>query len=304
VSVERVAHNGWLDCLRLSNGLVEAIIVPAIGRIMQFRLLGNEAGTFWENGALGSQSLESERRKPAQPAWHNFGGDKCWPAPQSEWSQQQGHGWPPPVAFDSQPMEATVNRNTIELASQIDPAYGIQIVRHIELEPDQPVMRIRNTYRKLTGPSLQVAVWTVTQMQEPECVAIRLPEKSYFTEGYLCLLSPEPQDLKIEGRLLCLTRHPCEFVKIGSDAASLAWIGSTCVVRIDAERGPGEYPDGGCVTEVYTNPDPFPYVELETMGPLATLHAGDQIDRTTIYTIQPRSTPDPYDEARNALRNL
>jgi hypothetical protein len=38
--------------------------------------------------------------------------------------------------------------------------------------------------------------------------------------------------------------------------------GENCVVRIDAEQGSGKYPDGGCATEIYTNPDPLKYVEL------------------------------------------
>jgi hypothetical protein len=104
--------------------------------------------------------------------------------------------------------------------------------------------------------------------------------------------------LRIDGRLLSLERHPSECAKIGSDAASLAWVGRNCVVRIDAETGPGEYPDGGCVTEVYTNSDPLPYVELEAMGPLVKLSAGERIERSTVYTIMPRSTPDSEAEAR------
>ncbi|MGD0831841.1 MAG: hypothetical protein ABR907_12910, partial [Terracidiphilus sp.] len=62
-----------------------------------------------------------------------------------------------------------------------------------------------------------------------------------------------------------------------------------------------EYPDGGSVTEVYTNPDPLAYVELETLGPLATLQIGEQIERSAIYTILPRSMPDGDAEARKIL---
>jgi hypothetical protein len=70
-------------------------------------------------------------------------------------------------------------------------------------------------------------------------------------------------------------------------------------VRISAEVEPGEYPDGGCVTQIYTNPNPLQYVELETLGPLATLSAGDQVERTTVYRLMPRTTADPDAEALN-----
>ena len=92
--------------------------------------------------------------------------------------------------------------------------------------------------------------------------------------------------------MLSLRRHPSLFTKIGSDASSMAWVGKSCVLRIDAETGPGEYPDGGCVTEVYTNPDPQKYVELETLGPMVKISVAGQIRRATAYTVMPRRGPD------------
>jgi hypothetical protein len=115
------------------------------------------------------------------------------------------------------------------------------------------------------------------------------------------MFGAEPADLKIDGQVLTLARHPRELVKIGTDGTSLAWVGKSCVVRIDAEPGPGEFPDEGCITQVYTNPDPLQYVELETAGPLTTMSIGDHIERTVVYTVLPRSTPDPRSEARRVF---
>jgi hypothetical protein len=116
------------------------------------------------------------------------------------------------------------------------------------------------------------------------------------------LIEAEPQGLRIEGGLLSLARHPAKCTKIGADATSMVWVGPALVVKIDAEDGPGEYPDGGCVTQIYTSSDPLPYVELETLGPLATMSAGDQIERTTVYTIMLRSASDPEAEARRLFQ--
>ncbi len=302
MSIARISWHGWSGCYSIANGMVEAVIVPAIGRVMGLRLLGDTAGAFWENRELDGR-LHSPSGHPAPPdGWLNFGGDKCWPAPQTAWPRQQGRAWPPPAAFDSLPMEAISTQRTVMMTSQVDPAFGLQVLRHIELEVERPVMRIRTEFRKLYGNPVTVAIWTVTQMQEPGCICMLLPARSIFPRGHLKLLDAEPADLKIDGRLLSLVRHPSEYVKIGSDAASLAWVGSTCIVRIDAEPEPGEYPDGGCVTEVYTNPGPLPYVEMETLGRLTTMAAGDRIERTTIYAVLPRTTVNPQSEARNAFR--
>jgi len=116
------------------------------------------------------------------------------------------------------------------------------------------------------------------------------------------LLEAEPADLKINGRLLSLRRHARQQVKVGTDGSSMAWLGQSCVVRIDTDIRPGEYPDGGCVTEVYTNPDPLQYVELETLGPLTAMNPGDRIEQTTVYTVTPRSTTDLDAEARKAFQ--
>ena len=298
VVVERVSWHGWPDCYLIANGSVEAVIVPAIGRVMQLRLKGEADGAFWENRALDGQLHDA-----ASNDWMNFGGDKCWPAPQSAWPLHQGRDWPPPPAFDSCPVNAVAVERGVVLTSPVDPGYGIQTVRRVEVDAALPVMRIRTEYHKFSGAPVTVGIWTITQMREPERVCIQLPEDSKFAAGFIQLLPAEPADLKIDGCLLSLRRHARQQVKIGADGCSMAWLGRNCVVRIDTEIRPGEYPDGGCVTEVYTNPDPLQYVELETLGPLTTMNPGDRVEQTTVYTVTPRSTMDQEAEARNAFHS-
>jgi hypothetical protein len=297
VSVERISWHGWADCCLIANGRVEAVVLPAIGRVMQLPLKGEAEGAFWANRALDGQLHDA-----ASSEWMNFGGDKCWPAPQSAWPQHQGRDWPPPVAFDALPVAAVVVERGVVLTSPVDPGYGIQVVRHVELDAGKPIMRIATQFRKLSGGAVRVGVWSITQMSDPERVCIQLPATSKFASGYVRLLEAEPADLKTDGRLLSLRRHARQQVKVGSDGSSMAWLGKNCVVRIDTGIRPGDYPDGGCVTEVYTNPDPLQYVELETLGPLTTMNPGDRIEQITIYSVSPRSTTDLEAEARNAFR--
>jgi hypothetical protein len=292
VSVERISYHGWPECFLLSNGCVEAVIVPAIGRVMHFGMAGEPESVFWQNRELYGQLPATDSDK-----WSNFGGDKCWPAPQSEWLERTGRDWPVPRTFDSGPAEAAAIDQGVVLTSRMDPAYGIQVIRTIQLEPAQSVMRIATEYHKLQGPAVTVGIWTITQLRDPERILLWQPAVSRFPRGYLSFLKTEPAELSRRGRLLSLKRNQIIFTKIGSDAASMAWVGKSCVLRIDAEVGPGEYPDGGCVTEVYTNPDPMRYVELETLGPLETIGIGSRIGRTTVYTLMPRRSQDEESEA-------
>ena len=64
----------------------------------------------------------------------------------------------------------------------------------------------------------------------------------------------------------------------------------------------GDYPDKGSSTEIYTSADPLPYIEMETLGPLAKLKEGDTIKRSNTYKLYRRSQPTPEAEARVILK--
>lgn len=296
ISVSRVDYHGWKDCYLLSSIALEVIVVPAIGRIMQMRRVGDETGVLWEN-----RELDGQMAKPDSGTWANFGGDKCWPAPQSDWPKVFGHEWPPPAAFDASSFEAMMTDAGLMFKSPLDSAWGIQVVRHVELDAAAPVMRVRNEFRKVGGKPVRMAVWTIAQLNDPACVAIELPVESKFVGGFTKLMKDEPAEMADNGRVLTFVRHPTKFVKIGSNAAGVVWVGPASVVRMKSEVVPGEYPDGGCSVEVYTNPGEQKYVELETLGPLVNLEAGQTMEHTTTYTVLPRTTGDAWVEAERAL---
>src|SRR5439155_3214657 len=287
-------YHGWANSILVSNGRVEAIIVPAVGRVMQFRFAGDEDGPFWENRALAGRAPD-----PAAKEWGNFGGDKSWPAPQSDWPRITPRAWPPPVAFDSMPVEAGEDGFVVKLISAVDPHYGILTYREITLALDQPVMSITTTYEKVSGQPIKVSVWVITQLKDPVMACASLPESERFREGYNRQSDELPSNLRIADGLLTLTRDPKTSHKVGTDAGALFWVGKEAVVRIDSPRKIfGEYPDEGCSAEIYTNPDPLAYVELEMLGPLQKLIAGDSITRTSTYTLLRRTEADPELEGR------
>src|SRR5437867_6735976 len=199
----RTNYHGWANSILLSNGRVEAVIVPAIGRVMQFRLAGEEDGPFWENRALDGIKPEPESKE-----WGNFGGDITWPAPQSDWPKLTSRAWPPPVAFDSLPVQATVDGFVVKLISAVDRHYGIRAYREISLALDRPVMTITTTYEKVSGQPFRVGVWVITQLKEPVSACASLPDFERFREGYYPQSDEPPANLRIENELLSLTRDP------------------------------------------------------------------------------------------------
>lgn len=289
VSIEKIHYHQWADSLILSNGKVEAVVVPAIGRVMQFRFAGEEEGPFWENTDLSGKPPD-----PLSESWGNFGGDKTWPAPQSDWPKITPRSWPPPPAFDSMPVEAIIKHSLVggdrvELISSIDPHYGIRTRRLIVLDPNRPRMTITTMYEKVEGDPVTVGIWTITQLKDPRSVHFRPPKDSIFAEGYTKQSKQLPAGLKREGRLLSLTRDPNVSTKIGTDASTLFWMDDRQMLRIDSPRVPkATYPDQGCSAEIYTNLDPLKYVELEMLGPLHTMNISDRLEQTNTYTLTRR----------------
>jgi hypothetical protein len=295
VSVAKVTYHGWPRAYVLTNGTAEVIVVPEVGRVMQFHFV-DEDPVFWENPALHGKTPD-----PNSKEWQNFGGDKSWPAPQAEWPKLIGREWPPPSAFDSRPVKASTHDGVIELINPIEPAYGIRVRRTISLDARTPVMTIRTAYEKLDGVPIKVGIGVITQFREPERAFMVLPRKPHFPGGYVQLNWTAPADLKVSDGLLSLKSGIQS--QIGSDAGTLLWMNDKYVVRIDSPRIEGaEYADEGANAIIYTSAKADAYIELEPFGPLKTMRVGDRIEHTVKYTLSRRTESDVVAEVRKVVR--
>lgn len=290
-------YHGWSNVAFLNNGLVEAVIVPAAGRVMQFRFVRDADGPFWENRKLDGQTA-------AATNWEtegSFGGEKAWPSPQSDW------GWPPPAGFDGSPNRVTHSNGVVTLIAPVDARYQIRASRIIELVSGEAVMRIRTIFERTAataGTNKELGVWVVTQLQEPVRCVVPVPSQSVFSNGFTQLGNGMPAQFKHTNGLISFTRDRSASRKLGFDADSLVWIGTNLTLRIDAPRMRGlaksSYPDNGSSSEVYTHPG-APYIELEFLGPLSKLAVGERLELQTIYRLIRRVEADPEAEARRVL---
>ncbi len=280
-------HRGWRDAVVLRNGSVEAVLVPSVGRVMQFRFTGETTGPFWENERLLGQAMPA---KPWEAAHGSFGGDKTWPAPQGLWN------WPPPDIFDAAPLAFRVNADqSVTLTSPVSPRFGIRTERRVVLSAGEPLLRVETTYEKVSGAPVEVAVWVITQTRDAQAVFLPVPSPSKFPLGTTATWGVPTNQLScVAGGLLRLDRDRKASHKIGNDGTSLVWVGDREVLRVDIPRIPGgNYPDDGCSVEIYTNPDPVPYVELETLGPLRRLQVGERLSATNTYRLARRGGGSP-----------
>jgi len=295
--VFRIPYHGWSNCYLLRSGDVEAVVVPAIGRIMRFGFIGEE-NVFWENGELEGKPLDCESKD-----WINFGGDKTWPSPEADWSKFTGYkDWHPPPAFDCMPLHAGVEGVDLILTSPVDPYYGIRTTRRVHLQAPMPTMTITTTYERVSGQPAPMGIWVITQLKDPLGVYVPLPLSQAPNSDFILLGKERPPSLKAEHGLLSLNRSPDLPSKIGTASGTLLWISEKYALRIDSPRANNaEYPDKGSSAEVYTNPNPLRYVELEMLGPLGFLKPGEKMVQVNRYTLYRRTNLSVDEEARRIL---
>jgi len=294
--IDAVDFHGW-PAMALRNGHSEVVVVPAIGRVMSLGFAGDGGASdpLWRHGQIGPNLAGDEN------GWINYGGDKAWPAPQSEWERMVGKGWPPPATFDATAHAATMTGAAIEMVSPVDPAYGMRVRRAVSLVDDQ--MLIETTYEKVEGPPVRVAVWTITQLVSPDRVFALLPERSSFAGGHRSTLPAAPKDVRLDGRLLGLARHPTEKTMLVNDAEALLWVGpgrDLVIETVGTQPADGAAPrPGRARAQIYTSPDGAePYVELELLGPLVDLAPGQRATMKVRYRLVRREQADPTAEAR------
>lgn len=181
------------------------------------------------------------------------------------------------------PVEASIEGESLRLVSAVDPDYGIRTERVISLGDRRFQMTIETTYHKVKGEPRKVGVWIITQLNEPEDVCIQNPGKFVRQSEQLPLGLKEPAD---EATPIHLKRDPVKSTKIGTQASNLYWKDKKWWISITSSRIAGaEYPDQGSSAEVYTNPNPLTYVELEMLGPVKTLKVGDSLAQTNVYSL-------------------
>jgi hypothetical protein len=281
VTVQQMNYYGWEGAYRMTNGTVELVFVPQIGRVMRYGFVGG-ANLLWENTALWGKTAAPAEVKD----WINYGGDKLWPAPQERW------GWPPDPYLDGSPHTVTVlPDNRLRVESPFSEKHGIRFVREITLAASGTEVTFLNTMINASDRDQRWSVWQVTQIDDPDVTEMPSHAHGRNPKGYYVFPEAEPEAgmLTQEKGLVRLRRSAVKASKIGGDSPK-GWIAArrgTLRLTMSATYEPGqEYPDNGSMLEIYTNPDPLRYIELELLGPIRTLRPGEKTAFTTRWRLQ------------------
>lgn len=281
VTVKRVSYHGWQNAVQMSNGTVELVFVPQIGRIMRYAYV-NGPNLLWENSALSGKTTAL---KQTGLDWQNYGGDKLWPAPQNRW------GWPPDPVLDSGAHTVRILKNKHLLVTGMPSAkHGLRFSREIALEPTGTGVTITNTMLNTGEKEINWSVWEVAQVDSPDVAIMPLHKGGKFAKGYYIFkdADPQPERLKVAAAEVHLERDTKQSSKIGGDspegwiAAEKAGVRFEISAKVEAGR---DYPDDGSALEIYTNPDPNKYVELELLSPIVSVAPGKSYTFTTRWKL-------------------
>ncbi len=281
VTVERIQYHGWRDALRMTNGTVELIVVPQIGRIMRYGFVDGP-NVLWENTELAGKPRTSSS---APTDWMNYGGDKLWNAPQSK------SGWPPDPVLDGGACTVTLRPDGhLRIDGQRSPGSGLRFERDIELAENGTAVTLRNILMNEGTQPANWAIWEVAQVDDPKQVRVPRSRSARFHDGYHVFADfhLQPGMLVLTTREIGLRRDSTHNAKIGTDAPE-GWIKGDVAgheFTLSAQLRPGLlYPDEGCSEQLYVNEDPLKYAEMEILGPLREIPAGKSTSFVTHWKL-------------------
>lgn len=295
-AIEATTYQGRA-AFRLSDGKTEAIIVPALGRVMRYGFV-HSANVLWNAPPELVAKFKSG-------SYANWGGDKTWPAPQTFWPALSGtSGWPPDSAWDGTPQRAELDDERVRTTSEVSAFNGARIVREYGFNA-RGELEIAQTVKKVVGTPVVLSIWSVTQIVPPDAIFLPLRANSIYKDNFDWIQPPtiEPRELWTSFATRDDAKHTPDVLrvrpsmntnfKIGVDAdvAGVVSVKDGVAFCERAAKPKGDYPDGavggaGFPVELFNLAQAtIQYNELEILSPLRTFKNGARWKHTVTWSL-------------------
>jgi hypothetical protein len=259
---------------RLSNGRLEAIVVPEMGgRILRFGEVGGD-NWLW----VGTEEQQAGEKTQF------WGGDKTYFGPHSLWRFTMPATWPPPPP-DGEPHAAEIlPGGRLRVVSPVWATVGARIERVLGFD-GQGDFVIEHRAEPVPGSRLPGALWTITQIPPTDAVYVPLAADSPYKQNafwYGQATAEGAHAVSVAPDLLRVTPTEGTVWKLGAAPPhpALAAVRGKEVLLQRADPQPGPYPGGpdrgGFTVEVYHHnaPGPGQFTELEFLSPLKRFEEG------------------------------
>lgn len=294
---ELTPYGGWGRCLRLANGHMELVVTAEVGpRVIRCAFAG---------GANLFKEFAGDLGRTGGDAWRPYGGHRLWHAPEVH----PRTFWP-----DNVPVSHDWDGETLTVRQPVEGSTHVAKVLQIRLDPDAAHATVLHRLENHGPWDVRLAPWALSVMapggraivpQEPfvphadNC----LPVRPLVLWSYTDMADPR---FTWGSRYIQLRQDPgmAAFQKFGV-LNTRGWAAYVLGDAVFMKRYGGDleraYADHGCNTEVFTNQD---MLELETLGPLATLPPGGHVDHVEdwwLFRAEVGTTDDAIDAALRPL---
>jgi hypothetical protein len=276
--IEKTDYHGWANSYRISNSEVEAIVTGDVGpRVMRYGFVGGQ--NFFKE-------FQAQLGRSGEPDWQPRGGHRIWIAPEDPVKS---------YAPDNAPIEVDVSDDGLVATAPVEPLTGLEKRITVRMAAVGSQVEVAHRIRNAGSEPYRLAPWALSMMAQGGHGIHGFPSRGTHPE----MLEPTnplvmwaftnlaDERWRLLRRHLVLRQDRGNAVpqKLGSfnrhTWGAYLLNGELFVKRFEAAGAPGDYPDFGCSFETFTNAD---FLELETLGPLATLAPGESLTHTERWT--------------------
>ncbi len=288
VKVEKVAYRGWPNCQKISNDLVELIVLADVGpRIIHFAFKGSD-NLLYENA--------TEAGLTGGDQWHSYGGHRLWHAPEDVIRT---------YAPDNSPVQVKVLKDGARFTAPVEPN-GIQKIVEIHLAESEAKVKVNHTMINHTLWPIPLAIWALTVMKAGGKVIVPhskriahddqlTPNESLALWGYTKMDDPR---WTWGEKYFSLQQDPsmktCQ--KIGS-LNTFGWAayqnkGDVFIKKFGYDPM-ALYPDLNCNFETYTDAN---ILEIETLSPMIQIQPGKKAEHAEEWSLHKGIKPTLNDQ--------
>ncbi len=276
MTVEKVSYGGWPNCIRLSDGKVEAVVTTDVGpRVIRLGRVGGP-NLLWGNAEDIGRMGDAEFRI--------YGGHRFWHAPEAD---------PRSYQPDNLPVRVTMRGGTVKLTPAMEPATGM--VKEMEIALDEGRFKVLHRLVNRNAWAVEAAPWALSMMA-PGGFAIIPQEECRAHSDYLLPARPvvlwhytNMADKRFTwGRRFIILRQDSaakEPNKLGV-LNTLGWaayaLGGDLFIKTFAVKRGAAYPDYGCNTESFSD---HRMIEVESLGALVRLAPGGKAEHVEEWSL-------------------
>ncbi len=278
VRVEKTAYQGWPNCYRVTNGVIELIVTSDIGpRIMRLGFPGGQNFFYEDPQTLG---------KSGEPAWVKRGGHRVWIAP-----EDLRYSYVP----DNSHIDVNVQGGVVIATQPVEKETGIQKQIEIRMDPTGTGVTVIHRLKNTGIMPLEYTTWAMSMMAHGGLAITGFPPRGSHDE-YLQPTNPitmwaytdfSDARWKFTTKYVTLRMDPTSTTaqKLGhfnpKTWAAYALNGELFIKRYTPAPST-HYPDFGCSFEMFTNNE---FLEMETLGPITKVPAGGQIEHSERWSV-------------------